>query len=453
MTEFICIIPVFALYVVLFAYLKFQRVSNPVALIILWWCFWLFLSNFSLTGLYVPSGHTQLRVLGMMLSLFLGGLFAASRREYHSDVLASNERLKGMWKKVLLANFLLFPVVAYYFIKAIRIFFSYGILGYRDAVFGSPDRPSILFGNSHLELSYNLFVSPMIFLSLIVGIVIFYLYNDGMVLFLPLLMMAMEAVMRFGRFSFYYVLVFFAATYLLVLQRSKVRDDVGEYYGKTIKKVRQKIIAIVLVVCSMIGAISVAREGDYINVYDTLKRFAIGYHTAGLVLFDSEITDPKSRLNTDMSYGRSTVGGLETIGVMFLRRVDQRATSIVQESGTYRHEIRVVGYDEDGIPILYNAFYTVLYSLYFDGRDLFVVFIPFLFGYAVSSLYADWLRRGAIGSLMVLVLLFHVGVFSLFYSPVEEPGLWMVLVALLILNAQHAPGDAHVPGTMAISTR
>lgn len=327
------------------------------------------------------------------------------------------------------------PVVSYYFVKSIRILLQYGILGYRDAVFGSPDEPSILFGSSYVELIYNIFVSPVIFLSLIVSIVIFVCYSEKRVLVLPLLMMVMEAIMRLGRFSFYYVVVFLATAFLLVLQRSKSGDGAGRWYRQSIQKVQVIIVAAIFLMITLVAALSMVREDSYINVSKTISRFAVGYHTTGFVLFDSELNSRKSRLNTNISYGRSILGGLEAIGVMFLRRVDPKARSIVQEGGDYKHDFQIVGYDENGFPILHNAFYTVLYSLYFDGRDLFIAIIPFLFGYAVSALYADWMRRGRIGSLMLLVHLMYLGWFSLFYSPVEDHKFWMVLIALLLVNA------------------
>jgi len=441
MTEFLVLIPAVAIYAVVFGYLKFRRILNPIALIVLWWCFWLLLSNFSLTGLYIPSDHTQVRVLGMLLSLILGGLCAASTRRYCSQVIQGNERSRKKWKKILWGNLLFLPVVSYYFIKAIRVLLAYGIFGYRDVVFGSPDEPSILFGNSYIELTYNLFVSPVIFLSLIVSIVLYVCYSEKRVLVLPLLMMVMEAIMRLGRFSFYYVLVFLATSFLLVLQRSKVNDEVGDQYRRSIKKVQAVIVVVILLMGTMVGVLSLIREDSYINVSKTINRFAVGYHTTGFVLFDSELTDRRSRLNTKVSYGRSVLGGLETIGVMFLRRIDPKARSIVQESGTHKHDFQVVGYDENGFPILHNAFYTVLYTLYFDGRDLFIALVPFLFGYTVSASYADWMRRGRIGTLMLLVHLMYLGVFSLFYSPVEDYKFWMVMIALLLVNGPLRSGE------------
>jgi len=107
-----------------------------------------------------------------------------------------------------------------------------------------------------------------------------------------------------------------------------------------------------------------------------------------------------------------------------------------------------VGYDLNGYPILYNAFYTILYSMYLDGRELVFFAIPFLYGYFLSNLYQDWLVTGEIGTLMILNLLTYVGIFSIFQSPVEGTIFWGTLLLLFLFNRVRLPGRIQPAGVV-----
>jgi hypothetical protein len=117
-----------------------------------------------------------------------------------------------------------------------------------------------------------------------------------------------------------------------------------------------------------------------------------------------------------------------------LRRFNPDLVPVAGESGAYMAVPREVGTDEQGEPILGNAFYTVLYSLYYDGRYLAVILFPLVFGYFLAASYLDWLKNGSLASLVMLVLLMYVGLFSLFQSPVESLRFWGALILLTVLK-------------------
>jgi hypothetical protein len=64
--EFQWFIPVFAGFGCIASFAKFRRLMNPIALLVLWWCLWLFVANFSPTGLSIPGIRTQILVLVML---------------------------------------------------------------------------------------------------------------------------------------------------------------------------------------------------------------------------------------------------------------------------------------------------------------------------------------------------------------------------------------------------
>ena len=96
-----------------------------------------------------------------------------------------------------------------------------------------------------------------------------------------------------------------------------------------------------------------------------------------------------------------------------------------------------------------NAFYTVLYSLYFDGRYIAVLLVSLIFGYGISSSYLKWLKQGSLAGLAMVILLMYAGVFSLFQSPVEGLKFWIALFltaamkrfSLANLRTKHEPEE------------
>jgi hypothetical protein len=104
------------------------------------------------------------------------------------------------------------------------------------------------------------------------------------------------------------------------------------------------------------------------------------------------------------------------------------------ENGQYMQTARVIGLDKNNQPIKGNAFYTILYSLYLDGRYFFVILMPFLFGYFVAAHYLKWIKNGSYINLAFLIILMYLALFSLFQSPVEGLKFWIGLLMVVLLR-------------------
>ena len=440
MAEFQWFIPVFAGFACFASFAKFRRMMNPIALLVLWWCLWLFVANFSPTGLSIPGIRTQVLVLVMLFSLVVGSMFACSTSSgAGNSVLRYNRRLQERWGWLFWVALVLTPVVGYYFFKAIRFIFSEGLLGYRGAVFGDLDRPSILFDSNYMELLYTIVLSPFIFLFVLAGAIFYLACHERKMLCISLILLVMDAGMRLGRFNFYYFLFFLALSTLLLYQRGGMRDGVGLVFGTALRKARGAMVTLMIAMVTFVMVISTIRDKEVENFADAIGRVAIEYHTVGFVLFDESLENPSSGLNKEMSCGRSLFGGLDTLVVLVLRRLDNDLQSVSNLNGPLMREFQVVGYDPVGNPILYNAFYTILYTMYQDGREFSFLVVPFLFGYFLSTRYLDWLRGGDIGTLMLLNALLYVGFFSLFQSPVEGIIFWISIILLFIINRTRFP--------------
>ena len=270
MTWFRWIIPVFAGFACLIGVAKFRRWANPVSVLVLWWCLWLFVGNFSPTGVYVPSPKTQILVLVMLYSLVLGSFFAVGTLKGETGSVPDyNRRLRNRWRAVFWIAVGSMPVVAYYFVKAIGIFLSEGVLGYRGAVFGDIDRPSVLFDSNYVELLYTIVLSPLIILALLGGVVCYLVFRDRRMLGVSLLLTSMDAIMRLGRFNFYYLLFFLFLSIHLLMQRSRSRDGIGLFFAGALRNARGAIVTLVVamaIILMVLSAIRMEEAGTFTGV-------------------------------------------------------------------------------------------------------------------------------------------------------------------------------------------
>jgi len=432
MRTFMILVPAAGLYLALLSLFKFKRLMNPVLVVVSWWAFWLWTSNFSLTGLFVPSSRTQFMVLVMLASVSLGSFLAFPRERDPGRTALANERFKQNGRFLYGINLLFVPLMGLLLYRAIpALFFSDPVL-YRKEVYGTPDGPSPLFGGGYGQFLFFLIVSPVIFFSLIAGLISFFRYGKKRLLIVSLLLIISEGLITLGRFNFYYILALAAFAYVYVKQREAAgpATGTGQAAPPRLKLKAVKFAAAAAAVLAVVLGLSFLRGEKSAGPLAALEKIAVEYHTVGLVLFDQELSAPSSRLNSGLSFGRSTIGGLDNLALVFLRRFNPDIVPVAQESGAYMAESRQVGRDAKGGPILGNAFYTILYSLYYDGRYLAVIFFSLVFGFFLSSSWLNWIKNGGLTSLAAVVLLTYVGVFSLFQSPVEGLKFWVALLLI-----------------------
>ncbi len=429
MPAFMVLVPAAGLYLCLLSLFKFKRLMNPVLIIVSWWAFWLWISNFSLTGFFVPSGRTQIMVLVMLGSMSFGSLFVFGRERDPARTAAANGRFARNGRYLLWLNLLFVPVMALLLYRAVPNILASEPVRYRLEVYGTPQWPSPLFGGGYNQLLFFLVISPVVFFSLIVGIIYFFRFGKKKLLLLSLVLIVIEGAITLGRFNFYYILALTAFGYLYLRQgkAAAAPTETEQAVAPRLKLKAVKFAVAAAAVVTIVLGLSFFRGEKNTGPLAALAKIAVDYHTVGLVLFDQELSTPSSRLNSGLSYGRSTIGGLDSLALVFLRRFNPDIVPTAQESGAYMAENRQVGTDSRGEPIFGNAFYTILFSLYYDGRYFAVILLSMAFGCALSAAYANWLKNGALSSLAAIILLTYVGVFSLFQSPVEGVKFWVAL--------------------------
>jgi oligosaccharide repeat unit polymerase len=422
----IAVIVVFYIILLSASYVKCRNWINPIAVIVTWWMFWLIVANVNFVGLYEPSTYTQFLYLLMLGSAVAGGLLAHPMEV--KGVVKENKRLirKWRWGVMLLIPTALLVIALFY--KAYALYLTDITLVSRDDMFGDG---GLLFPNTQAQLVYTAMVKPLLLAGLIAGLALFVTRQKKWPLVVMTALYTMEAIMMLGRRNIYLFLFLLGLTLFVMVQGNASRSvRAARRYG-------------VIVVVSLVVALLLVtswRVGDTFDIQRVVERYVVQYHTGGFTIFDQERQDPNSMLNKRIGYGRASLGTIErATAILIFRRIDSTARSLNNDFGSELSEFRKIG-PGDGPPGIYmNAYNTILYSLYIDGREVAVILLSMIFGYFLVGHYLAWKRQQRIHSLMICVLLAGIGFIGLFNSPLSGPDLWGTLIVIGVLNRLRLP--------------
>lgn len=427
------IIPISAFFCMI-VLLGFGRAKFPFLIVLGWWFLWLWVSSLSLTGLYVPTTATYLLYMILLLSVFGGGFIYVSRRQSsirnivrESSVIMARERELRIRKKMhnltIFTLLIIVPIVGYFLFRAVQMFLTLDTLSlYRQAAFGLlDDRESIVYGSPYIMLLYNLIVTPIVYLVFFIGAG--YWLNTGVrkVFIIGSILIFAEAVTMMGRFGFYHVLAIFAFVGImrLIIYRRSIKSAIR---GAMLAIFA---VALILVPMVMIGPARSDSAFDFSELYNT---FVIEYHTLGFTLFDIESNNSDSYLNQTSSYGRASLGALEYIPVLLLRRFDRSIDSIPGKIGVDMNESRIAGQRSDGQPISANAFVTGMYPLYMDGGVPFIIIAGLLYGFMLAKTsFTLFSQHNNLWNSFLLCTLIYCGLFSIF-QPVITSVFWLYIL-------------------------
>jgi oligosaccharide repeat unit polymerase len=416
-----------------------KRVRLVLVTVSSWWFLWLFLSTFSLTGLFIPEDTTYYLFITMILSITLGALaymlIYINRRNRYPNYLATKDLIppKSSWlKNIYLGNYcLVLPANLFIFIRALSIFITNPLIisqEYRGDVFVT----NILFPNPQIQLLYNIIVSPWAFTSLFIGSAIYAVRKKSGLLMLASAELLMNAIAMAGRFNIYIIFVTVLMSMAIYYYYTNNFQYIFNLFIKIIKAHNKLIMTSILLFIILIN-ISFARSGsEEKNIQDTiLDQAIIGYHTVGFSLFDGELNSSQSLLNQDRTFGLASSGIFERILVLLLRRFDKDIDSIPGQVGSSLHEFRIVGY-KNSQPMIYNAFGTVLYTIYMDGGLIFTLLLPSIYGFYLAKFSMLTSKNMTIYNLSFLLALIYLGIFGIF-QPLLVGNYWLYLIYIRTL--------------------
>lgn len=398
------------------SYLKCGQLANPVSALSFWWCGWLIVANVSPVGIYVPSGYTQFLYLLMLGSMTVGALY--SRPFTAKNPQSENWYVLYKWKWVILLIIPVSVVIGLLFYKAYTSYLTDLSKISRAAIFGSESK---LFPSLHFYLVYTAVTRPLLLSGTIAGMAFFALYKKYKVLLVSVSLLLVDSVMMLGRKDIYSIVLLLTFIFFIVASKTK---------NSHIAKAKRYGVVAILLLVSMVFMVTAWRLGEEFEISTVVNRYIVQYHTGGFTIFDQELHDPDSRLNTHLTFGRASLGTIEKASVVLvLRKIDGEVRSVVNDNGGSLLEYRKIGPD-----MRMNAFGTIMYSIYMDGREVAVVLLSIIFGYFLMGHYLAWRKQRRAHSLMMCSLFSYVGFMGLFNSPLAGPHFWGGLLLFVVIN-------------------
>lgn len=416
------------------SYFLLKKTSWIVILIQSYWFFWMFISSLSLTGLFIPSNFTYYLYIMLLSSLTIGvGLYRVyftfkekkqNVNEKSFSFFGIEEERKEFYYFVFILIFV-FPIVLFFLLKSLYLNLSPDAMPpslFRAHAFGVHG-DSILFGKNKYLYYYSLAINPMILATLFLGVGFYLSLEKKRILILGSTLVAMDTLMMLGRFGFYYILIML----FLILLIKFLRDR--QSILKLFTFPRLIGFGLVFILIFSIGTLRSSEKK--IDVKEFINVFIIDYHTESFSMFDHELKDKDSLLH-ERTYGRSSLGGIER-GFSFLLGLFRIPFQFQVQSdliGGYLHKNRLLGYTSDGQPKEYNAFGSVLFSLYKDGGIPFTLLLGTLFGFLISK-YSQSMISLKPFQLSILASLLFIGIFGLFQPVLGGPILLSILFIAL----------------------
>ena len=405
-----------------------------ILIISVWWFLWLFLSTFSLSGLFVPKDDTYIAFLTMLLSITFGGILYFLTQRLRPRIFRKNKALKTyryhfperIERLLLLLNyFFLLPLALFFFFKAIGVFISNpGIIneGYRDLVFSS----DIIFPRTPLLRIFERLVwHPLRMASLIIGGAIFATYGRISLLLISSLLFVLEGITMAGRFQFYIIITIFISALICKSDVRVFRFLKEKYFLRS--------LPLLAILVTLIIYTTFNRAAESSGVREIFDDFVIGYHTAGFTLFDIHLNDASLMLGDANTYGRVSLGTIEWASGIFLRRFDPNVGNLSIAAAEDLGQFVLAGYDSSGKPILLNAFGTILYSVYMDGGIPLTLFLSSAYGFLLLKYTSHSLKKREVYSLSILLFLVYTGIFGIFQPLLMTASYWPSLFYLQAL--------------------
>jgi len=224
-------------------------------------------------------------------------------------------------------------------------------------------------------------------------------------------------------------------SYSLWIKKSYFLKYLSEM-GSKLSKVKGYIVIISCAAMFIFGIlfISTIRSGsNNTNVMEHFFDWAIMYHSAGFVLFDQDLNNERSTLNTKYSLGFSTFGGLVKLTDIAIRRIFPGYENLLIKEEEGHQTPRVIGIDnKTGYPIWGNAFFTILYPIYKDFRILGIMFIPFILGIITGNNYLK--ARIDITARIIYMFLIFIMIFSIYNVPTDSNPIWLTFIIIIFVG-------------------
>jgi hypothetical protein len=160
------------------------------------------------------------------------------------------------------------------------------------------------------------------------------------------------------------------------------------------------------------------------DVIGGLQRYVVGYHLVGFSFYDFQYQDPNSILHAH-SFGRSSLGFLDQMLEAASKMVGAGYRAASFENSTFNSDAVDIGRSEVKE---FNAFGTLLFSLYRDFHIVGILAGGFLYG----ALTTHALHRSAYSWVCgaLFLILASSWMMGMMVNPLEQAYFWFAIVML-----------------------
>ena len=184
----------------------------------------------------------------------------------------------------------------------------------------------------------------------------------------------------------------------------------------------KKILVVAGVLFAGLIASAANRFGG--DVLGGFQRYIVDYHLIGFSYYDHSYLDPGSILHSP-SYGRSSLGFLDQVLEEFLKPLQLGYQSASLETQGFNETPIDIGAQES---MSFNAFGTIVYSLYRDFNLLGIVVGGFAYGAAVT--YTRYRSTHSWRAGAIFLMLAAAWMIGMMVSPLEEVYFWFTIVTV-----------------------
>ena len=394
------------------AYLKSR--DFPIHLMCYWWIFWLFLSQTSLNVFQPPSLPTMLQ-FAFLVTSFLAGYLAIKHvaKVVPMRCVQEPRMLRAGTPRVKLLLTVSAVGSGLMLLVSLKLAGAYStnFVDYFLRLRVQSATVEDLTGNHYLDVLTKAVAFPLSY-----TIILIILANEARSLRAILILCICNLLAYCYLWQVNYPLIhlfWVLAFYLLLMNRRRSYFNV-----KTLLVVSTLFATLLISAANRFG-------GDVLGGF---QRYIVGYHLLGFSFYDYQYNDPHSILHS-YSYGRSSLGFLDQIVQVASKAAGGSYNAASSDNSTYNDEAVDVGRSDI---LNFNAFGTILFSLYRDFDLVGILLGGFVYGAAVTqSLYRSTTSWIAGALFLCLASSWMQG---MMVSPLEQMYFWFAIVVLALIG-------------------
>ena len=387
----------------------FRSGDFPIHALVAWWVLWLALSYTDLNEFIPPSGQT-LALYALLLGSFALGYATTKRMQNVSPRAKANGALAFRASSVRMRLTIRAAALTCTAMLLISLHlssaFTTDFLEYFAKLRVDEDTLQLT-GTRSLDVLTKIFAFPLSYtvISVILASDSQHFRFSLLLCILNLLAFSYLWQVNYPLIHLFWFLVF----HLLVQARRR-----GYFDGR--------VVAVMVVLFSTLIVSAANRFGG--DILGGLQRYIVGYHLIGFSFYDHQYQDPNSILHIH-SLGRSSLGFLDQMLEAVSKMIGGTYKAASSENATYNNDAIDIGLHEVKE---FNAFGTLLFSLYRDFNVIGVLVGGFAYGALVTYALQRSTRNWVCGALfMILASSWMMG---MMVNPLEQAYFWFAIVAL-----------------------